>query len=158
MGVSSSFSGGNPGSCLNLWYDCRPGGAQIAGNRWIRCHFGVKNGYHSGIDGYGIGTTILCQGSPSTHSTSNPADEGPNANGGSTITSANWNPRFDWSQVDHCATDNSFVDCLFEYATWYPMDLCDARPLLLDVAGRQELPCQEPGRHQHRRQRRRGLG
>jgi hypothetical protein len=126
VGVSSSFSGGNPGSCLNLWYDFRPGGAQIAGNRWIRCHFGVKNGYHSGIDGYGIGTTILCQGSPSTHSTSNPADEGPNANGGSTITSANWNPRFDWSQVDHCATDNSFVDCLFEYATWYPMDLCDA--------------------------------
>ena len=125
VGVSSTFAGGNPGSAMNLWYDCRPGGAQIAGNRWIRCHFGVKNGYHSGIDGYGIGTTILCQSAPSTHSTSNSADEGANTDGGSVVTSANWNPRFDWSQVDHCATDNTFVDCLFEYATWCPMDLCD---------------------------------
>jgi hypothetical protein len=145
VGVSGSFPGGDPGSCLNLWYDCRPGGAQITGNRWIRCHFGVKNGYHSGTDGYGVGTTILCQGAPSTHSTSDPANEGPNIDGGSTITSANWNPRFDWSQVDHCATDNTFVDCLFEYATWYPMDLCDAARSYSMWQGVKSYLAQNPG-------------
>jgi hypothetical protein len=125
VGVSTTCPDGNPGCCLDLFYDCRRGGAQIIGNRFIRCHFGVKNGYHSGVDGYGVGTTILCQAAPSTYSTSNSADEGPNTAGGSVVTSANWNPDFNWSQVDHCAADNTFEDCLFEYATWYPMDICD---------------------------------
>ena len=125
VGVSSTFTGGNPGDIMQLWYDARPGGAQISGNRWIRCHFGVKNGYHTGVDGYGIGLTVLIQGAPSNYPTSNPADKGPNTTGGSTISSANWNPDFDWSQWDHSPTDNSFEGCLFEYATWCPMDLCD---------------------------------
>lgn len=130
VGAGSTYPGGNPGMAMNLWYDARPGGAQISGNKWIRCHFGVKNGYHSGIDGYGIGTTILCQGAPSTYATTDPAARGFNMGGGTVITSTSgakseWNPNFDWSQVDHCPTDNSFTDCLFEYATWYPMDLVD---------------------------------
>ena len=130
VGVDSTYPDGNPGDCLNLWYDCRAGGAQISGNRWIRCHFGVKNGYHSGIDVYGMGTGILCQGGPSTYATSNPADRGYNMGGSTVCTTISgdkteWNPDFDWSQVEHCARDNSFEDCLFEYSTWTPIDLVD---------------------------------
>ena len=125
--VNSTFAGGNPGDCMELWYDCRAGGAQISGNRWIRCHFGVKNGYHTGLDGYGVGTTILVQGSPDDPASSTiNANSGYTTTGGSVVTNANWNPKFDWSQVDHSPTDNTFQDCLFEYATWYPMDLCDS--------------------------------
>ena len=116
VGVSGTFKNGNPGCVLNLWVDSRPGGGQVYGDSFIRCHFGVKNGYHSGIDGYGVGTTILCQPGPSTYATSNPADRGPNMGGSSGVTyqtpndyAANpvnagktqWNPDFDWSQVAH---------------------------------------------------------
>ena len=136
-GIDTTFTGGNPGMSLALWFDCRPGGAQLSGNRWNRVHFGVKNGYHSGVDGYGIGTCVLVQGGPSTYRTTNAADMGPNKTGSSLIWSPGvapltngvgqheWNPNFDWSQVDHCPTDNAFTDCLFEYANWYPMDLVD---------------------------------
>ena len=140
VGVTKVFKDGNPGSTLALWVDMRPGGAQVYGDSFIRCHFGVKNGYHSGIDGYGVGTTILCQPGPSTYATSNPADRGPNMAGGSNVTyqtpasyaanpinsgNTQWNPAFDWSQVDHQTHDITFRDCLFEYANWTPLDVCD---------------------------------
>ena len=125
VGVTSMFKGGNPGSIMCLWIDSRAGGGDITGNRWIRCHFGVKNGYHSGVDGYGIGTTFLIQPGPDgPGKTSDPADNGDSYSSAPTR-AANWNPDFDWNQITHTASDNSFVDCLFEYACWYPMDLCD---------------------------------
>jgi hypothetical protein len=102
------------GFIMNIWLDCRVGGAQVYGNGWYRCHFGVKNGYHSGIDGYGIGPTILFQPAPAEH-----ASDGPRPAG-----QAN-NMNFDWSQVDHNFHDNHFEDCLFEYALFCPMDICD---------------------------------
>jgi len=102
------------GNTLSIWLDSRKGGAQVHGNGWYRCHFGVKNGYHSGIDGYGTGETILFQPAPAEH-----ASDGPRPTG-----QAN-NMNFDWSQVDHGFSDNRFEDCLFEYSLWYPMDICD---------------------------------
>ena len=102
------------GGALNIWLDCRKGGAQVYGNGWYRCHFGVKNGYNSGIDGYGIGSTILFQPAPAEH-----ASDGPRPSGQAD------NMNFDWSQVDHGFSDNHFEDCLFEYALWYPADICD---------------------------------
>ena len=105
---------GSLGNILNIWCDCRAGGAQVYGNSWIRCHFGVRNGYHAGTDGYGIGGTILFQPAPAEH-----ASDGPRPTGQAVDMS------FDWSQVDHGFSDNRFVDCLFEYSLWYPMDICD---------------------------------
>jgi hypothetical protein len=105
---------GSLGRVMNIWCDSRAGGGMVYGNRWYRCHFGVKNGYHSGIDGYGIGGTWLFQPAPAEHASDGPRPTGqPN------------NMNFDWSQVDHCFSDNSFEDCLFEYALWYPADICD---------------------------------
>jgi hypothetical protein len=59
-----NFNYGNPGGWLNGWWDCRSGGSFFTKNRWYRCHMGVKNGYHSGVEGYGIGTVSLLQASP----------------------------------------------------------------------------------------------
>jgi hypothetical protein len=102
------------GSIMNIWLDCRAGGAQVYGNGWYRCHFGVKNGYRQGVEGYGIGQTILFQPAPAEH-----ASDGPRPTGGRDDMS------FNWSQVDHGFHDNHFEDCLFEYALWTPMDVCD---------------------------------
>lgn len=108
---------------MNIWLDCRVGGAQVYGNGWYRCHFGVKNGYHSGIDGYGIGQTIIFQPAPAEHASDGPRPtSGSNAVGDGTN---GWNPSFDWAQVDHGFDDHEFTDCLFEYANWYPTDFCD---------------------------------
>jgi hypothetical protein len=144
-GVSDTFKHGAPGITLALWVDTRPGGNQVYGDSFIRCHFGCKNGYHNGVDGYGIGETIVCQDGPSSIAANSPtANTGPNLGSGSQVTyqtpasyAANpvnggktqWNPNFDWSQVDHSCHDISFVDCLFEYSNWAPIDVCDiARP------------------------------
>jgi hypothetical protein len=112
--VANPTTGTSGGAILNIWLDCRQGGAQVYGNGWYRCHFGVKNGYHSGIDGYGIGQTILFQPAPAEH-----ASDGPRPTGQPD------NMNFDWSQVGHDFSDNHFEDCLFEYAFWCPMDICD---------------------------------
>ena len=148
VGTSENFANGNPGSILNLWSDSRKGGGYIHGNRWYRCHFGVKNGARSAsdINGWGIGTGLLIQPGPNGNSRDfNSPDCGPSTNGGSSIMleypaggggmngipagSGNWNGKFNWAQVDHGNSDNAFEDCLFEYSTWYPMNLCDqSRP------------------------------
>ena len=129
VNVTSAFPGGNPGLTLMLWVDTRPGGAQIANDSWIRCHFGVENGYHTGIDGYGTGTGILVQGGPEGSAASDQTLTPPNAadlgcelgyqpggknnfkNGGSNVvyqhdytTTTNpytnmWNPSCDWSDA-----------------------------------------------------------
>ena len=117
---TNAVDGTSLGTILNVWWDVRPGGAQVHDLTFNRCHFGVANGYHSGVDGYGMGRTILFQGAPSSKD-----DTGPAIGGGSVITSANWNPAFNWAQVDHGANNIVFTDCLFEYSLWYPMDICD---------------------------------
>ena len=98
---------------MDLWLDCRKGGAQVYDNRWYRCHFGVRNGT-AGIDGYGIGYTVLFQPAPAEHGADGPRPSGKPDDVG-----------FDWSVVDHGFHDHYFEDCLFEYALWYPMDICD---------------------------------
>jgi hypothetical protein len=126
------------GDVLNMWWDCRNGGAQMYGIQFNRCHLGVKNSATglSGADRYGMGRGILFQPAPdgvfAASPTSSPtADTGPNMQGGSQIyfatgTAQDINRSFDWSQVEHGAHDISFVDCLFEYSLWYPLDICDA--------------------------------
>jgi hypothetical protein len=111
------------GAILNIWLDCRKGGAQVHDDGWYRCHFGVANGYKSGASGYGIGETVLFQPAPAEH-----ASDGPRPSSGASLvgdSTNGWNPSFDWSQVDHGFSNMTFQDCLFEYATWVPMDLCD---------------------------------
>lgn len=143
------------GMVMNLWWDCRAGGSKMEGNKWIRNHFGVKNGYRSGIDGYGLGVgTLLMQPCPAEH-----ADDGPrpaynlkdttthNPNciepPGETGSTNCWYPGFDWDQVDHGATDNYMEDCLFEYvigslAAW---DICDyARSYSVWMGNQTALP------------------
>ena len=105
---------GSLGNVMNIWLDCRAGGGRVYGDHWYRCHFGVKNGYHSGVDGYGLGGTVLFQPAPAEH-----AVDGPRPSGGAN------NMHFDWSRVDHGFYDNSFQDCLFEYSLWCPADICD---------------------------------
>jgi hypothetical protein len=112
--VTNATAGTTSGAIMNIWLDCRAGGGRVSGNGWYRCHFGVANGYHSGIDGFGMGRTILFQPAPAEH-----ASDGPRPSGKADDMS------FDWSQVDHGFADNHFVDCLFEYSLWYPMDVCD---------------------------------
>jgi hypothetical protein len=112
--VTNAVAGTSGGAIMDIWLDCRKGGARVFGNVWTRCHFGVKNGYHSGLDGYGIGKTILFQPAPAEH-----ASDGPRPDGGTN------DLRFRWSQVDHGFSDNRFEDCLFEYSLWYPLDICD---------------------------------
>ena len=132
-GVSATFAKGNPGNALNLWCDMRPGGAEVHHISFIGCHFGAKNGYHTGSDGYGLGTTILVQPGPSTYATTKVADRGPSLSGGSGIhydpntpgATNQYNPAFDWSQVDHQAHDITFTDCLMEYSNQSPLDICD---------------------------------
>ena len=51
----TNSAAGDGGAVMNIWLDCRKGGARVFGNGWYRCHFGVKNGYRSGLDGYGVG-------------------------------------------------------------------------------------------------------
>ena len=119
--ITNAAAGTSLGAILNLWWDVRPGGAQVHDLTFARCHFGVKNGYHSGVDDYGSGRTILLQGAPSSSDSTGPA-----IGGGSVITGANWNAAFDWGQVDHGCSNVVFQDCLFEYSLWYPMDICDA--------------------------------
>ena len=102
------------GDLLNIWLDCRKGGAQVYGNGWYRCHFGVKNGYHSGSDGYGMGQSILFQPAPAEHASDGPRPAGQPVD-----------MHFDWSQVDHDFSDNHFVDCLFEYSLAPSIDICD---------------------------------
>ena len=111
------------GDLLNIWLDCRAGGAQVHDDGWYRCHFGVANGYHSGTDGHGIGQTILFQPAPAEH-----ASDGPRPSSGANLvgdSTNGWNPSFDWSQVDHGFYNITFQDCLFEYALLAPMDVCD---------------------------------
>ena len=103
------------GGCINLWWDCRKGGAQLHNVLFQRCHFGVKNPKGE----TGQGNTTLVQPAPSC------ADAGPTTGGGSNVTSKNWNPSFKWGQIDHGAHDIAFRDCLFEAARWYPADFCD---------------------------------
>lgn len=112
--VTNATAGTSLGAVMNIWLDCRAGGGRVYGNRWVRCHFGVKNGYHTGIDGYGMGRTILFQPAPAEHGSDGPRPSGQAAD-----------LHFDWSRVDHGFADNHFVDCLFEYSLWYPMDVCD---------------------------------
>ena len=112
--VTNATAGTSGGAIMNIWLDSRAGGARVYGNVWYRCHFGVENGYHSGIDGYGIGRTILFQPAPAEHGADGPRPSGKPVN-----------MSFDWSQVDHGFSDNRFVECLFEYSLWYPMDVCD---------------------------------
>jgi hypothetical protein len=135
--VTTTFKNGNPGEIVNWWPDLRSGGAQVYGNHFNRCHFGVRNGYHTGVDGYGMGTTFLIQSGPdgiyATSLTGTiPLGCGPNLQGGSQITyqvtptlKTQWNPTFDWGQVNHNARDISLTDCLAEYANWTPFDICD---------------------------------
>jgi hypothetical protein len=111
------------GSILNIWLDCRRGGAQVHNDGWYRCHFGVKNGYHTGVAGYGIGSTAIFQPAPAEH-----ASDGPRPAGGANLvgdSTNGWNPKFRWSQVNHGFSNITFRECLFEYATWVPMDVCD---------------------------------
>ena len=118
---TNSVDGTSLGAEMNIWWDSRSGGAQVHDLTWNRCHFGVKNGYHAGTDGYGIGRTVLFQPSPAEH-----ASDGPRPTSGGVGDSTNgWLPSFKWSQVDHGAYDISFNDCLFEYSLWTPMDVCD---------------------------------
>ena len=118
--ITNTAAGTSLGAILNIWWDVRPGGAQVHDLTFCRCHFGVKNGYHSGVDDYGSGRTILLQGAPASSDSTGPA-----IGGNSVITGANWNPDFDWGQVDHGCYNVVFQDCLFEYSLWYPMDVCD---------------------------------
>ncbi len=106
---------------MNIWWDSRRGGARVHDLAWTRCHFGVKNGYHSGADGNGCGRTILFQPAPAEHA---PDGRGPSSGGVGDGTNG-WLPSFDWSMVDHGASNISFTDCLMEYVNWYPMDVCD---------------------------------
>ena len=158
VGVTSMFKGGNPGSIMCLWIDSRAGGGDITGNRWIRCHFGVKNGYHSGVDGYGIGTTFLIQPGPDgPGKTSDPADNGDSYSSAPTR-AANWNPDFDWNQITHTASDNSFVDCLFEYACWVSHGPLRLGRQLLGLDGHLRLRPRSQRPEARRRRRRGGLG
>jgi hypothetical protein len=111
---ATDTGGAAMGADFNLWYDCRAGGSQLHDITFNRCHFGVENGYHSGIDGYGEGYTFLLQPSPAEHAADGPRPSGAAAN-----------MHFDWGQVDHDAYNIDFTDCLFEYGGWYPMDICD---------------------------------
>lgn len=121
---TNAVNGTSLGAIMNIWWDVRPGGAQVHDLTFRRTHFGVENGYHSGLDGYGSGRTILFQGAPSSSDSSGPA-----IGGGSVITSTNWNPQFNWGQFDHGLYNVVIEDSLFEYASWYPMDITDyARP------------------------------
>ncbi len=118
---TNTVNGTSLGAVMNIWWDSRKGGAQVHGLAWNRCHFGVKNGYNTGVDGYGIGRTILFQPAPAEHAT-----DGPRPNSGGVGDGTNgWNPSFDWNQVDHGSYGISFTDSLFEYANWYPVDACD---------------------------------
>ncbi|HJW74100.1 MAG TPA: glycosyl hydrolase family 28-related protein [Thermoleophilia bacterium] len=123
---------GEPGSrppLLNLWIDSRPGGARVSGNRWNRNHFGVKNS----TGRYGVGRTIIIQPAPTTPSTGRASDPdtGPRVGlsvvpgVGSNLDATSWNRYFRWRQVDHGFSDNRFVDSLFEYSDWYPLNFCD---------------------------------
>jgi hypothetical protein len=107
-------NGADLGADFNLWFDCRAGGSQLHDIAFNRCHFGVRNGYHSGIDGYGLGYTWLLQPSPAEH-----AADGPRPTG-----AAN-NMKFDWARVNHGAYNITLTDCLLEYGTGSPMDICD---------------------------------
>ncbi|MFA4964895.1 MAG: discoidin domain-containing protein, partial [Thermoleophilia bacterium] len=123
--VTNAVAGTTLGTIVNLWVDVRRGGGRVEGLTFRRCHFGVKNGYNTGIDGYGSGRVLLFQPAPT-------GDDGPTIGGGSVVTPENWNASFDWSQFDHGLRNILFEDCLFEYALWYPMDVCDfARPYSL---------------------------
>jgi len=102
------------GCILNIWLDCRSGGGRVQDLRFTNCHFGVRNGYHSGVDGYGLGNTVLFQPAPAEH-----ADDGPRPSGRAV------DMGFDWSRVEHCFSDVTFTRCLFEYSLWCPMDACD---------------------------------
>ena len=110
--VDASASG--LGRIFNLWFDSRSGGSQMHDLAFNRCHFGVANGYHSGLDGYGIGYTWLLQPSPAEH-----AGDGPRPSGSAD------NMNFAWSQVDHGAYNITFTDSLTEYSTCSPFDICD---------------------------------
>jgi hypothetical protein len=120
--VTNATAGTSSGAIMNLWLDCRAGGAQICGNGWYRCHFGVDNGYHTGVDGYGVGRTILLQPSPSEGKITS---TGPFTNGSDNGNGNYINTAFDWSQINHGFSDNRFQNCLFEYSLWYPMNICD---------------------------------
>ena len=111
---TNATDGTSKGAILNIWLDCRKGGAQVHDLQFNRCHFGVKNGYHAGTDGYGIGRCILFQPAPAEH-----ASDGPRPTGKAV------NMNFAWSKVDHGFSNVKFTDCLFEYSLWYPMDVCD---------------------------------
>lgn len=118
---TNAINGTGLGTIVNFWYDCRAGGAQLHDIAWNRCHFGVKNGYHTGTDGYGCGAIIIFQPSPAEHA---PDGARPTTGGVGDYVNG-WNPNFDWGLVDHPAYNISFTDCLMEYASNYPMNPCD---------------------------------
>lgn len=111
---TNATDGTSTGAIMNIWWDSRGGGGQVNHLTFNRCHFGVRNGYNSGIDGYGIGRTIVFQPSPAEHASDGPrpSDRPDNMN-------------FDWARVTHGASSITFTGCLFEYSLWYPMDVCD---------------------------------
>jgi len=111
---TNATDGTSKGAILNIWLDSRAGGGQVHDLHFNRCHFGVKNGYNGGTDGYGMGRCILFQPAPAEHGSDGPRPSGKPDNMG-----------FDWSQVTHGFSNTTFADCLFEYSTWYPMDVCD---------------------------------
>lgn len=119
----------SPGNIMNIWLDCRAGGAQVHTLAFRRCHFGVKNGYNTGSDGYGCGRmSPFFQPAPAEH-----AADGPRPSSGSNLVSPGstpdqtngWYPSFDWDQVDHCFHDVTFEDVLFEFTTQWTANLCD---------------------------------
>jgi hypothetical protein len=111
---TNATNGTSKGAILNIWLDSRRGGAQVHDLQFNRCHFGVKNGYRSGVDGYGIGRCILLQPAPAEHGADGPRPTGKADN-----------LSFDWGRLDHGFSNVAFSDCLFEYSLWYPIDVCD---------------------------------
>jgi hypothetical protein len=110
------------GNIFNIWVDCRAGGAQIYDLRWVRCHFGVKNGIGtSSGDGHGAAAqpngygcnrlAILMQPAPAEW-----AANGPRRN----LTT------FDWDRVTHMYPGPYLIeDCVFEWSWEITLNPCD---------------------------------
>jgi hypothetical protein len=123
-GVLCSPEHAGEGNIFNIWVDCRKGGSRIYDLKWVRCHFGVKNGATSWstdgrtagtaaqADGYGCNRlAIIMQPAPAEYGLHGPRN---NLSG------------FDWSQVDHCFPGPYVVeDCVFEYSWECTINPCD---------------------------------
>jgi hypothetical protein len=122
--VLNSAAHAGEGNIFNVWVDCRKGGSRIYDLKWVRCHFGVKNGVTSWstdgrtdgapaqADGYGCNRlAIIMQPAPAEYGLHGPRK---NLSG------------FDWSQVDHGFPGPYLVqDCVFEYSWEYTINPCD---------------------------------